>query len=140
MGLDTYAARVPVDFFDPDLDEHRVDENFGCTWRDRFAFWRAQRRRERDGGCIFAGIYFRGKLYVDLIKFVTGVYIYQTWIPPETVKEMSDAFDRCDPEATIAAFRESEDHIYDHTPSEVADLTAFLKICAGRGLGLAGSW
>src|SRR5438093_13605081 len=122
MGLDTYAARTPVDFFDPDLDETKVDEHFGCTWFDRWAFRRAEKRRERDGGCIFGGIYFRGKLYSDLIQFVTGVYLYQTWISPEIVKEMSQAFDRCDPEGTIAAFRESEHVLYDHSPSEVADL------------------
>jgi hypothetical protein len=140
VGLDTYAARIPIDFFAPGLDESSVDEHFGCTWRDRWAFRRAEKRRERKGGCIFGGIYFRGKLYSDLVKFVTGVYIYQTWIPPETVKKMSEAFDRCDPEATIEAFRESDHVIYDHSPSEVADLRAFFKVCAKRGLGLVGSW
>ena len=142
MGLDTYAARIPVDFFDPDLDETAVDYDFGCTRRDLWAFRRAQRKRERanDGYCVFERGYFRGKLYADVIQFVTGVSIYRTWISPETVKEMAEAFARRDPEETIRDFRANERPIYDHSSAEVADLAAFFKLCADRGLGLVGSW
>jgi hypothetical protein len=140
VGLDTYAARIPANLFDPDLDPSAVDEDFGCTWRDRWALRRAEKRRERDGGCIFTGNYFRGKLYSDLILEVTGVYLYQAWIPPETVREMADAFERRTPAEIIQSFRDSEHAIYDHGPSEVADLAAFLRVCAKRGLGLVGSW
>lgn len=142
MGLDTYAARVPVDFFDPDLDETEVDEHFGCTRRDLWALRRVQKRRERanDGYCLVERTYFRGKLYADLIQFVTGVWIYRTWIPPETVKEMAEAFERRDPEETIRDFRENGHPIYEHSPEEIADLAAFFRVCADRGLGLVGSW
>lgn len=142
MGLDTYAAKIPVDFFDPDLDETEVDEWFGCTWLDRWALRRAERRRERenDGYCLFGGNYFRGKLYAELIQFVSGVWIYQTWIPPETVKEMAEAFERRDAEATIREFRRKAHPIYEHSAVEVADLAAFFRVCADRGLGLVGSW
>ena len=141
MGLDTYVGTSPVDFFDPDLDED-VDEDFGCTWRDRLALRLLQRRRERanDGYCLFHRGYFRGKLYVDLIQFVAGVRIYQTWIPPETVKKMAEAFERRDPEATIRDFREHGLPIHEHSPVEVADLAALFRLCADRGLGLVGSW
>ena len=142
MGLDTYAARIPVDFFDPDLDETTVDEDFGCTRRDLWALGRAQRKRERasDGFCLFGGNYFRGKLYADLIQFVTGVWIYQPWIPPESVQKMAEVFGQRDPEAIVRGFRRSRRRIYDHSPEEVADLAAFLRVCADRGLGLVGSW
>lgn len=140
MGLDTYAGRIPVDFFDPDLDETAVDENFGCTRRDLWALRRAEKRRERAGGCLFGGNYFRGKLYADLIQFVTGVWIYQTWIPPETVKEMAEAFERRDPEETARDFHANGSPIYDHSAAEVRDLAVFLRVCAERGLGLVGSW
>lgn len=142
MGLDTYAGRIPVDFFDPDLDETKVDEHFGCTPRDLWALRRAQKKRERanDGYCVFGGNYFRGKLYADLIEFVSGVRIYQTWIPSETVREMAEAFERRDPEETIHAFRENGRAIHDHSAVEVADLAAFFRVCADRGLGLVGSW
>jgi len=142
VGLDTYAARIPVDFFDPDLEETKVDEDFGCTWRDRWALRRAEKWRERVSGghCLFGGNYFRGKLYADVIQFVTGVWIYRTWIPPETVKEMAGAFDRRDPEAIIHDFRENGEPIYEHSAGDVADLAAFFRVCANRGLGLVGSW
>lgn len=141
MGLDTYAARVAVDFFDPDLDETEVDDDFGCSRRDLWALRRAEKRREREGGtCLFSGNYFRGKLYADLIQYVTGVYIYRTWIPPETVRKMAEAFERRDPEVTIRGFRRSKRRIYDHDPSDVVDLRAFFRVCADRGLGLVGSW
>lgn len=142
MGLDTYAGRIPVDFFDPDLDETTVDDDFGCTRRDLWALRRVERKRGRanGGGCLFGANYFRGKLYADLIQFVTGVWIYQTWIPPETVKEMAEAFERREPEETIRAFRADDRAIYDHDPAEVSDLTAFFRVCADRGLGLVGSW
>jgi hypothetical protein len=140
MGLDTYAGRAPVDFFDPELDETSVGEDFGCTRRDRWALRRAERRRRSRGGCLFAGNYFRGKVYADLIRFVTGVWIYRRWIPPETVRQMADAFERVDPEPTIRRFGRSDSRIYDHGPDDVADLAAFFAVCASRGLGLVGSW
>jgi hypothetical protein len=142
MGLDTYAARIAVDFMEPGLDESAVDDNFGCTPLDRRALRRAQKRREaaNDGYCVFEGNYFRGKLYTDLVRFVTRVSLYQAWIPPETVNSMAAAFARRDAEAIIRGFRRSRRQIYDHNVTEVADLREFLKVCARRGLGLVGSW
>jgi hypothetical protein len=142
MGLDTYAARTPVDFFDPGLDESQVDEHFGCTRRDLWALRRAQRRRERANGgyCVFERNYFRGKLYVDLVEYVSGVRLSQIWIPPKTVARISEAFERCDPEETIRGFAGYEHAIYDHSPAEIADLAAYFGVCARRGLGLVGSW
>ena len=142
MGLDTFAARTPVDFFDPNLDESTVDEDFGCTRRDIRALRWAQWKRERANGghCLFECQYFRGKLYVGLVRYVTGVSLYETWIPPETVSRMAGAFLFSDPEETIRSFRETGDAIYEHHPSEVADFQSFFRVCARRKLGLVGSW
>lgn len=140
MGLDTYAARIPVDLFNDDLDETEVDEDFGCTRRDLRAFRRAERKRERHGGgSVFAGNYFRGKIYRELIHHVTGVWIQTTWIPPETVRQMAEAFGSRDPDEVIRRFA-NENPGHRHLPSDVADLRAFFRVCAERGLGLVGSW
>lgn len=140
MGLDTYAGRVPVDFFDPDLDETQVDDDFGCTREDLEAFERAEAQRERDSGhCLFGSNYFRGKLYVELIRYVTGESLYQTWIPPETVRGMADALERCDVEQVVAECS-PPGPLRRLDPSVVEDLRAFFRVCAERGLGLVGSW
>lgn len=57
---------------------------------------------------------FRGKLYADLVHHVTGVSLYDRWIEPETVREMAEAFDACDPEQVVR-----EVSPYDHTEDEV---------------------
>jgi hypothetical protein len=56
------------------------------------------------------------------------------------VKEMAEAFERRDPEETIREFGADGRPIYDHSAAEVADLAAFFRVCANRGLGLVGSW
>lgn len=142
MGLDTYAARIPVDFSVADPLASDIEGDFGCTWLDRCLLARAQTRRERlnDGYCLFEGTYFRGKLYVDLVRYVTRVSLYQAWIPPETVKKMAEAFRRREPEAIIRGFQRSRRQLYDHDATEVADLREFLRTCARLGLGLVGSW
>lgn len=140
MGLDTYAARIPVDFLDSDLDVDQVDESFGCTRWDLLAFWWAGQRRERAGGGLFVGNYFRGNIYAPLIQHVSGVWIERTWIPPETVKEMWTTFNACDPEQTIRDYEEVGGRKGEYHASDVADLRAFFRVCAKRGLGLVGSW
>jgi hypothetical protein len=140
VGLDTYAGRTPVDFFDPELDPSTVDEDFGCTRRDLLAFWRARKRRERQGGGgVFHGNYFRGGIYLSLVEYVTGVWLERTWIPPELVREMAAAFDRVDPEATIRHLATTS-RGRGLSASDVGDLQAFFGVCARRGLGLVGSW
>jgi hypothetical protein len=61
-------------------------------------------------------------VYSDLVRSVTGESLYQEWIPPETVRKMADAFERCDPDR------------------DVAELAKFFRVCAERGLGLGGWW
>lgn len=109
MGLDTYAAR---------------SEREGVTQADVAAFEEAG--IELCGG-LFSGDggSFRGKVYSDLVRSVTGVSLHQEWIPPETVEEMAGAFAR----SVCAA-----------SDREVLELAKFFRVCAERGLGLRGWW
>ena len=120
MGLDTYASRSP-----DDLVLHTGDNQ---------AFEEAQ--IELCGG-IFSGEggSFRGKVYSTLILEITGVSLYQEWIPPETVKEMYRALAGCDPESAV-----TESDSLDRNPGEIIELRKFFKVCADRGLGLINSW
>jgi hypothetical protein len=141
MGLDTYAARIQVDFFDPGLDADSVDEDFGCTEEDLAAFRRAQEECERwDRSCLFGRNYFRGKLYSYLIEHITGQSLYEPWIPPDVVRKMSDALDECDPPEAVRTYRESGPPYPDWDVTVVRQLRQFFRVCADRGLGLVGSW
>jgi hypothetical protein len=120
MGLDTYAAKSPG---------------------RELSFW--DRRAFRNAGVELAGGMhsgtpgsFRGKLYDDLVRHVTGVSLYQVWIPPEIVQRMSETFDRCDLEQAVR----DVDAVYEHTPEEVLELRDFFRVCARRRLGLVGWW
>ena len=122
MGLDTYAsARPPTD--DDWQDFHA---RFGRTAHDDAAF-------EEVGGP-----YFRGKVYDELVRAVTGVSLYREWIPPETVRFMVDAFEDC-PEATLDDLRPSYSRFQDVT-TDFEYLRGFFRVCVDRNLGLAGSW
>lgn len=121
MGLDTFAARTP-----------KVE----LTEQDVEAFEAA--KPELCGGMYSGGWEsFRGKVYDEVVRHITGVSLYELWIPPETVREMADAFDRCDPERVA---EESEELSYAASSFEIVELRRFLRICADRGLGLVGWW
>jgi len=141
MGLDTYASRIAVNFFDPDLDADAVDEDFGCTEEDLAALRRAEEECERwDGACLFGGNYVRGKLYTYLIEHITGQSLYQPWIPPEVVWKMAEALDGCDPAEAIRTYRATDPPYAEWDVSVVRQLRQFFRVCAKRGLGLVGSW
>jgi len=127
MGLDNYAARHPEG---------------GLTEEDEQAF--------RDAGIDLCGgmhsdgvISFRGKWYDPLVSHVTGVSLYQEWIPPETVREMAAALNRYSARRLARIWDKvwpmpwEDSH---HSEREVADLQRFFAICAERGLGLIGWW
>ena len=115
MGLDNYAARSPDgDLTDADLKAFEAaDIHLG----------------QGSHG-------FRGKLYEGLITDVTGVSLYEEWIPPEMVRQMWVALERCDPEEV------TKDRFYQasSTPSAVIELRKFFRVCAERNLGLVSSW
>jgi hypothetical protein len=121
MGLDTYAAR---------------SQNDGLIDADRKAFENAE--ISLCGGLLSgdAGS-FRGKVYNDVVWRVTGVSLYEHWIPPETVRAMAEAFGRCDPEQVA---QEAHWPPYVTSAEHVLELAKFFRVCADRGLGLWGWW
>ena len=116
MGLDSYAARAP---------------NGDLTAEDIIAFEEADVQLGQGP----AG--FRGKLYDELIFNVTGVSVYQGWLPPGVVRQMWVALERCDPEQ---ATKELEAYKQSITSFDVAELRKFFRVCAERNLGIRGSW
>lgn len=114
MGLDTLAAR------DPDISLTEADDE---------AF-----RRARVLLCECEGdTSFRGKVYAELVEDVTGVSLFQEWIPPEVVRRMAAQLEQCDP--VEEAGRQD-----DCSPFEVVEVGRFFRLCADRGLGLINSW
>ena len=116
MGLDTVAAHSPDD----------VD----LTEADLQAF--------KDVGIPRVGIIsadeigiFRGKVFDAYIRRITGVSLYQEWIPPETVAEMYQAIRAHE----ISKWQEDDDNV-DPEDVEHSDLCKFFKVCSERGLGL----
>jgi hypothetical protein len=122
MGLDTYASRSP--------DEVEL------TAEDQLAF--EQAAIELCGG-FWSGVgdhsSFRGKVYVAVVTRVAGVSLSEEWIPPEEVREIAAAFDRCDPARMV---EESQRDAYPVTRFEVLELSRFFRLCVERGLGLIG--
>jgi hypothetical protein len=123
MGLDIYAVHAP---------------GLGLTEEDGRAF-------DEAGIELCSGIYsnifgsFRGKVYDTLILDLTGVSLYQVWIPPETVKQMAEMLHRVDPKAfekDLAGNYSWEEYSAD----TIVNLCKFFDLCAERGLGLSGSW
>jgi len=116
MGLDTFASCAPGNVVLSDEDEGAFDaaglELCGGM-------------HSGDGGS------FRGKVYAELILDVTGVSLYEEWIPPEVVREMAAALEACDPEAVAEPGT---------PPGAVRDIARFFRVCADRGLGLVGWW
>jgi hypothetical protein len=134
MGLDNYAVstRPPDDWTDADRDLLLAPEARAALYAAQ-----AEIERERDG-CFFEGRYFRGKYVQELIMDITGVSIYEDWIPPETIEKMADVLAECDPEEAIRAYEASEG-FGGCTPGELSDLIVFFRICADYELGLVSS-
>ena len=116
MGLDTVAAHTPDDV--------------ELTEADLQAF--------KDVGIPQVGIIsaeeigiFRGKVFEEYVRRITGVSLYQEWIPPETVVEMYQAFKAYE----ISKWQEDDENV-DPEEVEHSDLCKFFRVCAERGLGL----
>jgi hypothetical protein len=122
MGLDTYASRSPDDV--------------ELTAEDQEAF--EQAAIELCGG-FWSGVgdhaSFRGKVYVAVVDRVAGASLLTEWIPPEEVRGIAAAFERCDPDWVVEA---SLGDAYPVTGFEVGELRRFFLVCADRGLGLIG--
>jgi hypothetical protein len=122
MGLDNYPARDPQGTLLPEDEE---------------AFRKAG--IQLCGGLFSDGeVSFRGGVYNKLVERVTGVSLYQEWIPPETVREMAAKLCVRNPEE-LAQMLVGEDYTEEDV-REVESLQRHFLICAQRGLGLIGWW
>ena len=119
MGLDNWAMRGP-------------DE--GLPEEDKAAFDEADIHL-----CEFSGgdSSFRGKIYEIFVSDITDVSLHEEWIPPENIRVMLEAMERCDMEAFIAA---DDYHRGRITVEEAESLKRFFRVCVERGLGIIGSW
>lgn len=122
MGLDNFASRVPDDLI--------------LTEDDLKAFEDAS--IDLCGGILSGdGSSFRGKVYSALVEKVTGISLYDKWIPPETVKSMSEKLSKYTAEELVVIIKKVS--AYDiHTGETMAGLQKFFQICAERGLGIIG--
>jgi hypothetical protein len=79
---------------------------------------------------------FRGKVYDRLVFAITGVSLYQEWIPPDRVEQMCEALLHCDP----ADYADCNDPRFGDPQSTVENLRRFFRVCVQRGLGIVGWW
>ena len=124
MGLDVYASRTP----------HLKDDHERLTQEDIEAFQKTDAFLTRGLFSFGAGA-FRGKVYAPIVYRITGVDLYQKWIPPDVVKKMWESLERCDSEKLV-----EEDPIICSTTSVILELQRFFQVCAERNLGLIGWW
>lgn len=119
MGLDNIISRSPdEDVLTPEDERALAESGIGLC-----------------GGMYSDGVTsFRGKVYDTFVSEVTGVSLYQEWIPPETVAEMADKLDECDPETIGERLDLDADCV--PSPGEIRDLQKLFRLCADRGLGI----
>jgi len=122
MGLDNFASSVPDDLVLSEDDEKAFEEA-GI---------------ELCGGILSGGgSSFRGKVYSDLFTAVTNKSPYNDWLPPETVKKMSEALSKHTPKELVV-INKKENAYDDHTEDEMVGLQKFFRVCAERGLDIIG--
>ena len=118
MGLDSIISRSPNKIVLPAADKRALNES----------------------GIELCGMYsdgitsFRGKVYDMFVLKVTGVSLYEEWLPPKTISEMADALAKVDPE-TIGEQLDLGEY-FTPSPGEVRNLQKLFRLCAERGLGI----
>lgn len=118
MGLDTFASNTSTDL--------------SLTEAQEKAF--ADAEIQLCGGMFSGGgSSFRGKVYYEVVMDITGMSLYQEWISPDEVKNMSACFQALS-EAEIEDYANGCGRV----PSEVLDLGKFFKVCSEHNLGLIG--
>jgi hypothetical protein len=67
------------------------------------------------------------------IREIYGEGIYPPWTPPETVRSIYEAMERCD----LKAYIEADEDLREWMPLELAEhLRRFFRVYAERGLGV----
>jgi len=82
---------------------------------------------------------FRGKVYDGYVFEVTGVSLYQEYIPPEVVKEMADKLEKAAAEGRTT-YRDWDEEEREISLEEVKALAAWFRVCADRGYAVVGWW
>ena len=120
MGLDTYAAHSPDDIELTEADLQAFKNANISLVSGIFS-------GDGSNGC------FRGKVYAQAVRRITGVSLSQEWIPPETVVEMYQEINAYE----LSKWKKDDADI---NPQDVvhSDLCKFIKVCSERGLGLVG--
>lgn len=119
MGLDNFVSRSPGEVVLTPEDRHVLAESgIGLC-----------------GGMYSDGVTsFRGKVYELFVAAVTGESLYREWLPPESVAEMADKLDACDPDTARERLDLDADFI--PSPGEIHGLRKLFRVCADRGLGI----
>lgn len=120
MGLDTYASNSKDEICLTEEQERAFSEADITLCGGMFS---------GSGGS------FRGKIYIGLIYDVTGVGLFEDWIPPETVKKMYEKFVERD-QNELEKLAEKHNRF----PGVIVDLQKFFKVCAEHNLGLINWW
>ena len=76
---------------------------------------------------------FRGKVYDDVVRRITGVSLYQENISNEDVKKMADALEKAD--FARAGWEDTENR-----RQEFSDLQKMFRLYADAGAELKGWW
>ncbi|MGB9848853.1 MAG: hypothetical protein ACPLSY_03365 [Moorellaceae bacterium] len=127
MGLDVYAVRP----FTCENGEYPLAPEEAFRGVPRLAGgWAA------DGGC---GPYFRGTPYAAYILDITGVSLYQDFIPPEVVGEMAAKLEKAAAEGRTT-YQDVEGEVQEVSLEEIRALAAWFRVCAENGYAVAGSW
>jgi hypothetical protein len=120
MGLDTFASNTS--------DAVRLTQAQEQAFEDA--------RIQLCGGMFSGGGgSFRGKIYSALISQITGVSLYEAWIPPEEVRAMYRKLAAVDPQTAEAQY-----DVWNLHPDEILELQKFFRVCAEQDLGLIGWW
>jgi hypothetical protein len=119
LGLDNFISRSPGEVVLTAEDERAfVESGIGLC-----------------GGMYSDGVTsFRGKIYELFVAGVTGESLFEEWLPPATVAEMSDKLAACDPDTVGEQLDLDADFV--PSPGEIRDLQKLFRICADRGLGI----
>ena len=79
---------------------------------------------------------FRGKVYAMVVLEITGVSLFDYWIPPEKVYEMWQDFENCN----LEKFANDHPGIRYSDSDSVNELRKLFMVSAKCKLGLVASW
>jgi hypothetical protein len=141
MGLDTFAARYTPEYLatpKEKWEELNPETRPNMTVDiDHSAF--SEVPNVLCGG-IFSGNgasnSFRGKVYSDVIQYLTGESLYQELIPPETVRAMADSLESKLAMELSRKFYAS----YEISPEELKALAIWFRVVADQGGVVIGWW